>query len=355
MTSGSYRHGRGLDFLNGRIDMSHGAGGKATAQLIDELFIPAFNNPELALREDQAVFDLVHDSSRIAVTTDCHVVSPLFFAGGDIGSLSVYGTVNDLAVGGAEPVCITAGFIIEEGFPLSQLRRIIESMQSAQHEAGVKIVAGDTKVVERGKGDGVFITTTGVGVINHPSLLRRRLGMHHIQPGDAVVLSGRIAEHGVAVMSQREHFSFGTSIVSDSAPLTQLTRLMLDLAPHLRCMRDPTRGGVAAVLNEFAQGSSYAIEIDEQHIPVSGEVQSACEILGIDPLYVANEGKIVAICPQDEVEALLKGMRSHPLGREASVIGHVLTERDSLVQAKSIYGGKRLIQWLAGDPLPRIC
>jgi len=349
------KFGKKLDFENGRIDMTHGAGGKATAQLVEELFVPAFNNEYLSRGDDQAVLASLGPEARLAVTTDSHVVSPLFFPGGDIGSLSVHGTVNDLAVGGAEPLCLTAGFVIEEGFPLKDLRAIVESMRKAQEEVGIKIVAGDTKVVEKGKGDGVFINTTGIGVILAPHLLKQPLSVANVQAGDAIILSGRIADHGVAIMSKRQNLGFETATVSDSAPLHGLTRLMVRSVPEIHCMRDPTRGGVSATLNEIAHATGFSILIEEEAVPVATEVRAACEILGIDPLQVANEGKLIAFCPAAQAEKLIGVMREHPLGREACRIGEVLSEREGLVQARAPYGGRRILQWLSGDPLPRIC
>lgn len=349
------KFGKKLDFENGRIDMTFGAGGKATAQLVEELFVPAFNNEYLSRGDDQAILSSIGSETRLAVTTDSHVVSPLFFPGGDIGSLSVYGTINDLAVGGAEPLCLTAGFVIEEGFPLKSLRAIVESMRKAQGEVGCQIVAGDTKVVEKGKGDGVFINTTGVGVVRLPHLLKRPLSVANVRSGDAILLSGRIADHGVAIMSKRQNLGFETTTVSDSAPLHELALMMVRAVPEISCMRDPTRGGVSATLNEVAHSTGFSILVEEEAVPVATEARAACEILGIDPLQVANEGKLVAFCPAAQAERLLSVMREHPLGREACRIGEVLSECESMVQARAPYGGRRILQWLAGDPLPRIC
>lgn len=338
-----------LDLQRGRVEMSHGSGGRAMAQLIDELFARQFANDYLAQGNDGAV--LSAPAGRLVMSTDAHVVSPLFFPGGDIGSLSVHGTVNDVAVMGARPLYLAASFILEEGFPLADLRRIVESMARAAAGAGVAIVTGDTKVVEKGKGDGVFITTTGVGVVRDGISLSGNLA----RPGDKVLLSGSIGEHGMAILSQREGLSFDTSIVSDSAPLNGLVECMLDTGVQLRALRDPTRGGLATTLNELAQQSGVGMRLDETTIPVSQTVAAACEFLGLDPCYIANEGKLVAICaPQDAVR-LLGAMRRHPLGQNAAIIGEVVEDRHGFVQMTTRMGGRRILDWLSGEPLPRIC
>ena len=340
---------RKLDLKNGQVDMSHGSGGKAMAQLVEELFGAAFDNPLLARRNDQAVFD--PPAGRLAVTTDSYVVSPLFFPGGDIGSLAVHGTVNDLAMAGARPLYLTAGFIIEEGFALRDLARIVASMATAAAEAGVAIVTGDTKVVERGKGDGVFINTTGIGAVPSgvaPSGDRAR-------PGDAVLVSGFVGDHGVAIMSTRENLSFETTIASDSAALHGLVAAMVGAVPDIHVLRDPTRGGLATTLNEIARQSGVGMLLDERAIPVRGEVAAACELLGLDPLYVANEGKLVAICAPGDAARLLDAMRGHPLGIDAAVIGTVIDDDHRFVQLQTTFGGKRIVDWLAGEQLPRIC
>jgi hydrogenase expression/formation protein HypE len=342
-------HTRKLDLKNGRIDMSHGSGGKAMAQLVDELFFTAFANPLLAQRNDQAMFEV--SAGRMVMTTDSYVVSPLFFPGGDIGSLAVHGTVNDIAMAGAKPLYLTAGFILEEGFPLSDLNRIVSSMAAAARAAGVAIVTGDTKVVERGKGDGVFINTTGIGVVPpgvSPSGDRAR-------PGDAILVSGTIGDHGVAIMSTREGLSFDTSTISDSAALHGLVAAMVAAVPDIHVMRDPTRGGLATTLNEIAHQSGVGMILDEDAIPVRGEVAAACELLGLDPLYVANEGKLVAICAPEDAETLLNVMRGHPLGSDAAIIGTVREDDHRFVQLETTFGGKRIVDWLAGEQLPRIC
>ena len=342
-------YGRRLDFRQGRVDMAHGAGGRAMAQLIDELFVAAFDNEWLRQMNDQARFAVSAD--RMVMATDCHVVSPLFFPGGDIGSLAVHGTVNDVAMSGARPCYMAAGFILEEGFPLADLRRIVESMAAAAKAAEIAIVTGDTKVVERGKGDGVFITTTGVGVVPEGV----EISGDRARPGDKVLLSGNIGDHGVAIMSFRENLSFETRIRSDSAPLHGLVAAMVARVPAIHCLRDPTRGGLATTLNEFARQSAVGIRIDEQAIPVRPEVASACEFLGLDPLYVANEGKLVAICAPQDAAPLLEAMRAHPLGRDAALIGEVIEDPRRFVQMQTVLGGSRMVDWLAGEQLPRIC
>jgi len=346
---------RPLDFKQGRIDMSHGAGGRASAQLIDELFLKAFDNEWLRQGNDQAIFDAppeLAQGGRLVMATDGHVVSPLFFPGGDLGCLCVHGTINDVAMAGARPLYLSAGFIIEEGFALGELKALVESMARASREAGVPIVTGDTKVVEQGKGDGVFITTTGVGVV--PAGLRIDGAL--ARPGDAILLSGSIGEHGVAVLSQRESLSFGTSIESDTAALHTLVADMVAAAgPHIRVMRDPTRGGLATTLNEIARQSGVGMHLEEAHIHVLPEVEAACELLGLDPLYIANEGKLVAICAPEAAEVLLAAMRAHPLGRRTARIGTVTQDDHHFVQMRTRFGGRRVVDWLTGEQLPRIC
>ncbi len=338
-----------LDFEHGQVELSHGSGGRAMAQLIEELFATAFRNPWLDQRNDQACLDL--PPGRIAMTTDSYVVSPLFFPGGDIGSLAVHGTVNDLAMAGARPLHLSAGFILEAGFPLADLQRIVESMAGAARAAGVSIVTGDTKVVERGKGDGVFINTTGIGVI--PDGIQ--LSGDRARPGDCVLLSGSIGDHGVAVMSKRAGLEFETTLESDSAALHELVAAMVAAAPGLRCLRDPTRGGLAATLNEIAAQSGVGMHLREAAIPVRPEVAAACELLGLDPLYVANEGKLVAICPPEDAERVLAAMHAHPLGAAAAIIGTVREDRHHFVTMETLFGGDRLVDWLSGEQLPRIC
>ena len=340
---------RPLDLRHGRVDMGHGAGGRASAQLVEELFLAAFDNPWLRQGNDQAGFDV--GAGRMVMATDAHVVSPLFFPGGDIGCLSVHGTVNDVAMAGARPLYLAASFILEEGFPLAELKRIVDSMARAAGEAGVAIVTGDTKVVERGKGDGVFITTTGVGVVP-PGIC---IDGAAARPGDAIVLSGSIGEHGVAIMSKRESLDFDTEILSDTAALNGLVAQMLAAMPRVRVLRDPTRGGLATTLNEIARQSGVGMQIEESAIAVAPQVDAACEFLGLDPLYVANEGKLVAICGADDVAALLAAMHAHPLGRQAACIGSVTDDPHGFVQMRTRFGGRRVVDWLSGEQLPRIC
>lgn len=340
---------RTLDFRQGRVEMRHGGGGRAMAQLIDELFLPAFDNELLRQRNDQAAFAV--PAGRMVMATDSHVVSPLFFAGGDIGCLAVHGTINDVAMAGAQPLYLAAGFILEEGFPLADLRRIVASMASAAREAGVPIVTGDTKVVERGKGDGVFITTTGIGMV--PAGVA--ISGDRACPGDQVLVSGTLGDHGIAIMSQRENLTFSTSITSDTAALHRLVAAMVAAVPDIHCLRDPTRGGLATTLNELAKQSGVGIDIDEQSLPLREQVRAACEILGLDPLYVANEGKLVAICSASDAPALLAAMRAHPLGRDAAIIGAVRDDPNCFVQMQTAFGGRRNVDWLSGEQLPRIC
>lgn len=341
------------------VVLGHGSGGTLSADLLRRVFLPELGNDILAALEDQATLD-VWDSGlidpaaaapRLAFTTDAFVVRPLFFPGGDIGTLAVYGTVNDLAVGGARPLFLSAAFILEEGLPLEDLRRIAASMRSACSAAGVVLVAGDTKVVDRGKADGVFIATSGVGVVP-PG---RRLSIHQARPGDRVLISGTIGDHGIAVLSQREGIEFETVLTSDTAPLHDLTRVMLEACPGIRCLRDPTRGGVSSALHEIAAASEVGIKISEAALPIRREVHAACEMLGLDPMYVANEGKLVAVVPPDESEHLLEVMRGHPLGRDAAIIGDVVRDHIGMVVLRSLIGGERLVTRLAGEQLPRIC
>ena len=339
-----------LDLKHGRVELTHGAGGRAMADLIDGLFRPAFANPLLDQRNDQAIFPV--RSGRFALTTDSFVISPLFFPGGNIGSLAVHGTVNDLAMGGAEPLYLTAGFVLEEGFPLADLAQIVETMGAAARDAGVAIVTGDTKVVERGKGDGVFINTAGVGRVRDDATLAADAG----RPGDKVVVSGTIGDHGVAIMSQRSGLAFETTLESDSASLHGLVAAMLDaVGPALRTLRDPTRGGVAATLNELAQSAGVGIRIDEDTLPIREAVRGASELLGLDPLNVANEGKLIAVVAADAADAVVNALRSQPLGAEAAVIGEVVDDSLRLVRMRTRIGGERVVDWLHGEQLPRIC
>ncbi len=340
---------RPIDLKNGRIDMGHGAGGRASAQLIEELFLAAFDNEWLRQGNDGARLAL--PAGRLVMATDAHVVSPLFFPGGDIGCLSVHGTINDVAMMGATPLYLSASFILEEGFPLAELKRIIESMAAASRDAGVPIVTGDTKVVERGKGDGVFISTTGIGVAA-PGI---DVDGAYARPGDAILVSGHIGSHGVAIMSQRESLAFETEILSDTAALHGLVAAMLAAVPGVHVLRDPTRGGVATTLNEIAKQSGVGMLLDEAAIPVLPQVEAACEFLGLDPLYVANEGKLLAICAEQDAEPLLAAMRAHPLGGHAARIGTVIEDAHGFVQMKTRFGGRRVVDWLSGEQLPRIC
>jgi hydrogenase expression/formation protein HypE len=338
-----------LDIQNGVIDMSYGSGGRAMAQLIDGVFIKHFDNELLRQCNDQAAFDV--DAGRMVITTDGHVISPLFFPGGDIGSLAVHGTVNDVAMAGAVPRYLSAGFIIEEGFPLADLDRIVRSMAAAAKAAGVAVVTGDSKVVERGKGDGVFITTTGVGVVP----VGVNISGDRAESGDVILLSGSVGDHGVAIMSSREHLEFETELKSDSAALNGLVARMVAAVPDIHCLRDPTRGGLATTLNELATQSGVGMHIVEEAIPVKPDVTAACELLGLDPLYVANEGKLIAICPEKHAEPLLAVMREDELGRDASIIGRVVADEHRFVQMQTSFGGSRIVDWLAGEQLPRIC
>jgi hydrogenase expression/formation protein HypE len=344
---------RPLDFKHGRIDMTHGAGGRAAAQLVDELFLPAFDNDYLRQGHDSALLPFPA-GGRLVMSTDGHVISPLFFPGGDIGCLSVHGTLNDVAMSGALPLYLAASFILEEGFPLRDLKRIVDSMAAAAQQAGVSIVTGDTKVVEQGKGDGVFITTTGVGVAPQGLCIDGR----QARVGDVILLSGHLGDHGVAVMSLRESIEFDTEIKSDTAALHTLVQDMLQALPDpttLHVLRDPTRGGLATTLNEIARQSQVGMVIHEAQIPVLPQVAAACELLGLDPLYVANEGKLVALCAPEVADRLLAALRNHPLGRYAQRIGSVTEDPHCFVQMDTRFGGRRMVDWLTGEQLPRIC
>jgi hydrogenase expression/formation protein HypE len=342
-------YNRPLDIKHGRVDMSHGSGGRAMAQLIEELFAQALGNEFLAQGDDGAL--LPPALGRLVMATDSHVVSPLFFAGGDIGCLAVHGTINDIAVMGARPLYLAAAFILEEGFPLADLQRIVKSMAQASQEAGVPVVTGDTKVVEKGKGDGVFITTTGVGVVREGITLSG----NQARPGDKILLSGTIGDHGMAILSQREGLSFDAPIVSDTAALHGLIATMLESGAAIRTLRDPTRGGLATTLNEIAKQSGVGMMLHESAIPVNTPVEAACEFLGLDPLYVANEGKLIAICAAEDADRLLEVMRMHPLGAQAAIIGEVQQDTHGFVQMTTRLGGRRVVDWLAGEQLPRIC
>jgi hydrogenase expression/formation protein HypE len=330
--------------------LAHGGGGRLTQTLIERMFLRTFDNPALETLHDGAVLDV--EGARLAFSTDSFVISPIFFPGGDIGSLAVHGTVNDLAMCGARPLALSNGFILEEGLPMDDLWRIVQSIQRAAQEVGVPVVTGDTKVVNRGKGDGVFINTTGLGLIPagvHVSPRRAR-------PGDVVLISGAIAVHGIAIMSLREGLEFETALESDSAPLHELVVRLLDVAgENVHVLRDPTRGGVASALNEIAAQAQVGMRLDQAHIPVWDEVRGACELLGLDPLYVANEGKCLAIVAREVAEAVLGAMQQHPLGQEAAIIGEVVEQHPGRVFMRSHIGGMRVVDMLSGEQLPRIC
>src|SRR5579863_6027567 len=332
-----------------RILLGHGSGGRLSAELLRDVFLPLFSNPVLDRMDDQAIFSV--GGSRVAFTTDSFVVKPLFFPGGDIGSLAVHGTVNDLAMGGARPLALSAAFILEEGFPIADLRRIAQSMALAAKRAGVPIVTGDTKVVERGSGGGVYINTAGIGMVGDGL----DLSAANARPGDAVILSGAIGDHGAAILTQREGLELEGALESDSAALNGLVERILAVTAAVRAMRDPTRGGLASALNEIAAQSCVGMALREDAIPIHAPVRAVCEVLGLDPLYVANEGKMVAIVPPETAVAVVAAMRRHPLGAEAAVIGTVTESHPGLVTLRTAFGTTRVVDMLAGDQLPRIC
>ena len=329
--------------------LAHGGGGKLSHELIQQMILPAFQNPLLAPLHDGAVFE--SGGVRFAFSTDSYVINPIFFPGGDIGELAVNGTVNDLAMCGSEPLYLSAAFIIEEGFPMKDLSRILGSMRSAAQTAGVLLVTGDTKVVDKGKGDKIFITTSGIGLV--------RAGVDispmRAEPGDVILLSGPIALHGIAIMSVREGLAFESQIRSDSAALNGLVTKILDAGPDVHVLRDPTRGGLASALNEIAESAHMGIALEEDRIPVGEAVKGACEILGLDPLYVANEGKFVAFVAPGAAEGVLAVMKSHPLGADASVIGTVVGDHPGRVVMRTSIGGHRVVDMISGEQLPRIC
>jgi hydrogenase expression/formation protein HypE len=338
--------------------LGHGSGGKLTADLIQRVFLPELGNEILSALEDQATIALAsgaasngHPAPRLAFTTDSFVVRPLFFPGGDIGRLAVHGTVNDLAVGGATPLYLSAAFILEEGLPMDDLRRVVTSVAESCREAGVQLVTGDTKVVDHGKGDQIFITTSGIGLV--PA--GRKLSIRNARPGDQLLVSGTIGDHGIAIMSVREGLEFETVLQSDCAPLHDLTRVMLEACPEIRCMRDPTRGGVSSALNELASASKVGVRLREAALPLRPEVSAVCEMLGLDPLYVANEGKLIAVVPHEHADRVLGAMRQHPLGQNAALIGEIVNEHPGMVIMRSVIGGDRVVTMLAGEQLPRIC
>ena len=340
---------RPLDLKHGRVDLTHGSGGRAMAQLIEELFARRLGNAYLGQGNDAAVVPI--PPGRLVVSTDGHVVAPLFFPGGDIGCLAVHGTINDVAVLGATPLYLAAGFILEEGFPLADLARIVDSMAEAASAAGVPVVTGDTKVVEQGKADGVYITTTGIGVVADGA----DYSGDRARVGDRIIVSGTIGEHGMAVLAQRESIGFSAAIRSDTAALHGLIASMRASGAAIRVLRDPTRGGVATTLNEIARQSGVGMMLQESALPILPEVAAACEFLGLDPLYVANEGKILAIVAAEDADGLLATMHAHPLGRRAALIGSVHADAQHFVQMTTTLGGRRIVDWLTGEQLPRIC
>lgn len=339
-----------LNIEKGTVELSHGAGGRASAQLIEEVFAKHFTNEWLDEGHDGALLPAIRRP--VAVSCDAHVVSPLFFPGGDIGKLAVCGTVNDVAMCGAQSLYLTASFIIEEGFALADLERIVKSMAQAAKEAGVAIVTGDTKVVERGKADGVFICTSGIGeqFENTETVSGKRA-----QPGDVVLVSGAIGDHGTAILSRREGLTFLTDLESDCAPLNKMVEAIMKASSHVHVLRDPTRGGLAATLNEIATQSKVGIELNESAIVVHEAVNAACEFLGLDPLYVANEGKLIAICPAEEAQAVLEAMKADPYGKEAAIVGRVTEDNAGYVEMVTTVGGRRAVDWLNAEQLPRIC
>ncbi|MGF1455722.1 MAG: hydrogenase expression/formation protein HypE [Alphaproteobacteria bacterium] len=341
---------RKLDLRRGAVELTHGAGGKASAQLFEELFQPAFSNPQLDRGDDQARFA---GRERMVVATDGHVVKPLVFPGGNIGSLSVHGTINDVAMAGAVPLNLTASFILEEGFPFADLRDIVEAMAAAAREAGVPVIAGDTKVVERGKGDGVFIATTGIGYI--PDAVKDPPAADRARAGDVIIVSGTLGDHGVTVLAAREALPLMAPIESDTAALHDLVATLLAAAGGVRVLRDPTRGGLATAINEICRASGTGAVLNEAEIPIRRTVEAACEILGVDPLYLANEGKLIAVVTADEAEAALNALKGHPLGKDAAIIGTMTDDPNGFVQMETPMGGRRMVDWLVGDPLPRIC
>ncbi|HEX4086805.1 MAG TPA: hydrogenase expression/formation protein HypE [Chthoniobacteraceae bacterium] len=331
------------------IVLAHGSGGKLSQQLIQGIVLPAFRNDLLAPLHDGAIFEI--NGVRLAYSTDSHVVSPIFFPGGDIGSLSVHGTVNDLAMCGARPLHLSVGFILEEGLATSDFARVVNSMRAAAAEAGVTLVTGDTKVVDRGKADRIFINTSGIGVIRDGA----NISPSRARPGDKILISGEIAVHGIAIMSVREGLEFETEIASDTAPLNGLVDAMFATGADIHVLRDPTRGGVTSALTEIAQGAGAGMLLEEAKIPIGEAVRGACEILGLDPLYVANEGKLAAIVAPEDADRVLAAMRSHPLGEKAALIGEVVAEHPGYVLMKTRVGGTRVVDMLSGEQLPRIC
>ncbi|NOT01889.1 MAG: hydrogenase expression/formation protein HypE [Phycisphaerales bacterium] len=332
-----------------RILLAHGGGGTLMHRLIDEVFLSRFGDPKTQEQHDAAVVTI--GSARLAFTTDSYVVRPLFFPGGDIGSLAVHGTVNDLAMSGARPLVLSAGFVLEEGFPIDDLRRIVDSMASAARRAAVRIITGDTKVVDRGKGDGVYINTAGIGIIDH----QLNIVPTSVRAGDAIIVNGDIGRHGMAIMARREGLEFETAIESDSAAVSDLVQDLLAAGVAVHCLRDLTRGGLASALNEISAAAGWGMELDESSIPIRPDVYSACEILGFDPLYVACEGRFVAFVPQNKADATVRVLKSHTLGSEARIIGRVSDDQHPLVVLKTRIGSRRIVDMLSGEQLPRIC
>jgi len=343
------RRRRGRRFRDERITLVHGAGGKATRNLVEAVFLEELGNPLLEPLGDSALLEA--GGTKLAFTTDAHVVQPLFFPGGDIGSLAVNGTVNDIAVSGARPIALSAAFVLEEGLPVADLRRVVASMAAAAREADVVVAAGDTKVVERGRGDGLTVTTSGVGLVDD----RVALGAEHVRPGDKVLVSGTLGDHGMAVMIARGNLELEVEIESDTASVFPLAESLFALGKDLRWLRDPTRGGLATTLNELTEASGLCAVLEEKALPVREQVAAACEILGLDPLYVANEGKLIAVVAAGRAEEALALLRAHPLGAEAAIIGEVEPEPKGLVLLQTAFGGSRVVDMLTGDPLPRIC
>ncbi|TES91724.1 MAG: hydrogenase expression/formation protein HypE [Candidatus Cloacimonadota bacterium] len=330
------------------ISLAHGSGGKLMHDLIKDLFLRKFDNPLLSHMSDSAILNI--GETKVAFTTDTYVVKPIFFPRGDIGKLAVCGTVNDLSVTGAQPICISCGLIIEEGFGYESLEKIIDSMKEAACDAGIEIVTGDTKVVEKGTGDGIFINTSGVGVVE-----KKVLTLEDIHVGDKIIINGGVGEHGIAVLSAREELGLNSNIESDCASLNGLISKILNCSDKVRFMRDPTRGGLATTLNEIVEGRDFGIIIDEEEIPVKDYVKGACEILGFDPLYIANEGKVVIVAAAEDVRRIIDGMREEPFGKDAELIGEVVSQHKGRVCMKTLSGGTRIVDMLTGEQLPRIC
>lgn len=352
--SGGGRRGpfpRGLDVRRGTIDMTHGAGGRASAQLFHDLILPALNNPILAAAEDQG--RLRAGAERLAFSTDAYVVTPLTFPGGDIGKLAVHGTINDIAMAGAQPLGLSLSLIVAEGTPLALVKEVMESVGAAARDADVPIVTGDTKVVERGRADPLYLITSGIGCI--PERIVTPPAAARIKPGDVVIVSGTIGDHGVAVMGARGDLPLAMPIESDTAALHGLVKTLYDQIGDVVALRDPTRGGLSATLNEFAWSAGVGFEVDEGAMPITPAVDAACELLGLDPLNVANEGKLVAVVAAEHAEAALAALRSHPLGVKAAIIARAVADPDHFVRMRTKLGGWRMIDWLSGDPLPRIC